>query len=132
MIENNNYSNSYSNFFLTTDGVTLILLLIALGIFLWLAIKSKNVKNFQFQISIFIVIWLLGDLVDVLRNNQIVTFSAVQDIGLRIHLISMIFFTTMLLFRFYHSKKYGRRIIDDLEEEKQWCQRPYRGWITIS
>jgi|SRR5918911_2553227 hypothetical protein len=119
MIENNNYSNSYSNFFMTTDGVTLILLLIALGIFLWLALKSKNVKNFQFQISIFIVIWLLGDLIDVLRNNHIFTFSAVQDIGLRIHLISMIFFTTMLLFRFYHSKKYGRRIIDDLEEEKQ-------------
>jgi hypothetical protein len=104
---------------MTTDGATLILLLVALGIFLWLASKSKNVKNFQFQISIFIVIWLLGDLVDVLRDNQIVTFSAVQDIGLRIHLISMIFFATMLLFRFYHSKKYGRRIIDDLEEEKQ-------------
>jgi hypothetical protein len=119
MIEHNNYSNIYSNFFITTNGVTLLLLLIALGIFLWLALKSKNVKNFQFQTSIFIVIWLLGDLVDVLRNNQIFTFSAVQDIGLRIHLISMIFFTTMLLFRFYHSKKYGRRIIDDLEEEKQ-------------
>jgi hypothetical protein len=119
MIEHNNYSNIYSNFFITTNGVTLLLLLIALGIFLWLALKSKNVKNFQFQTSIFIVIWLLGDLVDVLRNNQIFTFSAVQDIGLRIHLISMIFFTTMLLSRFYHSKKYGRRIIDDLEEEKQ-------------
>jgi hypothetical protein len=87
MIEHNNYSNIYSNFFITTNGVTLLLLLIALGIFLWLALKSKNVKNFQFQTSIFIVIWLLGDLVDVLRNNQIFTFSAVQDIGLRIHLI---------------------------------------------
>jgi hypothetical protein len=119
MIEHNNYSNIYSNFFITTNGVTLLLLLIALGIFLWLAVKSKNVKNFQFQTSIFIVIWLLGDLVDVLRNNQIFTFSAAHDIGLRIHLISMIFFTTMLLFRFYHSKRYGRRIIDDLEEEKQ-------------
>jgi hypothetical protein len=118
MIEENNY-NIYSNFFITTDEVTLILLLISLGIFLWLALKSKNVKNFQFQISIFIVIWLLGDLVDVLHNNLIFTFSALRDIGLRIHLISMIFFTTMLLLRFYHSKKYGRRIIDDLEEEKQ-------------
>ena len=92
MIEENNY-NIYSNFFIATDEVTLILLLIALGIFLWLAIKSKNVKNFQFQISIFIVIWLLGDLVDVLHNNLIFTFSTIPDIGLRIHVISMIFFT---------------------------------------
>jgi hypothetical protein len=112
-------NNIYSTFFLTADELTLILLIIALSIFIWLAFQSKNIKSFQFQTSIFIVIWLLGDLVDILHNNWFFIFSSISDIGLRIHLISMIFFTVMLLFRFYYSQKYGQKIIDYLEEDRE-------------
>jgi len=39
---------------------TIVLLLAALSIFVWLAGRSKDVRSFQFQISIFIIIWVLG------------------------------------------------------------------------
>jgi chromate transport protein ChrA len=38
---------------------TIILLLASLSIFVWLAARSKDIRSFQFQISIFIIIWIL-------------------------------------------------------------------------
>jgi len=51
---------------LLMNSITIMLLLGALGIFIWLAARSKNIRSFQFQMSIFIIIWILGDMVSVL------------------------------------------------------------------
>jgi hypothetical protein len=85
------------------NSITIILLLAALGIFVSLAARSKNIRTFQFQISIFIIIWILGDMITILQNNGIV------------HLVSMVFFSTMLWLRFYYSERSGRKIIEDLD-----------------
>jgi len=39
------------------DSFTIILLLAALSIFVWLATRAKKIRSFQFRISIFIIIW---------------------------------------------------------------------------
>ena len=50
---------------LLMNSITIMLLLGALGIFVWLAAQSKNIRSFQFQMSIFIIIWILGDMVSI-------------------------------------------------------------------
>jgi hypothetical protein len=49
----------------SSDNSTLALLSVAFIIFCLLAAKSKNIKSFQFQISLFIVIWIIGEIADV-------------------------------------------------------------------
>ena len=87
------------------DSFTIILLLAALGIFVWLAAKSKDIRSFQFQISIFIVIWVLGQVAGSLQDNGTILLSPFQgDIVLEIHVVSL-FFSIMVWLRFYFSQR---------------------------
>jgi hypothetical protein len=94
-----------------------LLLLVALGIFVWLAVRSRNIRSFQFQISIFIIIWILGEITGILQDNGIIVLSALHgDVGLEIHVISMVFFSMMLWLRFYYSKRSGKKMIEDVAD----------------
>jgi hypothetical protein len=103
-------------FLLLMSNVTLILLLGALSIFVWLATRSKDIRSFQFQISIFIVIWILGQVVDVLQDSGIIVLPPTLDeIGLEIHVVSLVFLSIMMWVRFYYSERSGKRIVEDLD-----------------
>ena len=92
------------------------MLSVVLGIFVWLATLSRNIRTFQFQISIFIIIWTLGEIASILRDNGMIVPSVIQgDIGLEIHVVSMFFFSIMLWLRFYYSQRSGRKIIEDVD-----------------
>src|SRR6266487_1244747 len=102
-------------FLLFMNNITIILLLIALGIFVWQASRSKSIRSFQFQISIFLVVWILGEMVGNLEGNGIIVFPALQgNLGLEIHLVSMILFDLMLWLRFYYSERSGKKMIEDV------------------
>ena len=102
--------------------LTIILLFIALSIFIWLAVRSRGITTFQFQISIFILIWILGEIIGVLQEYQMVLLSSLfnwlPNISLQIHLSSMIFLSVMLWARFYHSERRQKKLIDDLSDKK--------------
>jgi hypothetical protein len=101
-------------FLLLMSSVTVILLLAALSIFVWLAARSKDIRSFQFQISIFIIIWVLGQVTAILQGSGIIVLSPLQgDIGLEIHVASLVFLSIMLWVRFYYSERSGKRIIED-------------------
>jgi hypothetical protein len=103
-------SGSNSSFLNSMSYVTLILSIIPLAIFIWLAVRSKNIRAFQFQISIFIAIYILGEIIE---NTRIAAFSSLpQDIGSQIHVGSAIFFTIMVWFRFYYAEGTGKRMIE--------------------
>jgi hypothetical protein len=105
-----------STLLLLMDNITTTLLLVALGIFVWLAVLSKNIRTFQFQISIFIIIWILGEIAGILRDSGIISLSALQgDVGLEIHVVSMFFFSMLLWVRFYNSQRSGRRMIEGVD-----------------
>jgi hypothetical protein len=88
------------------DSVTIILLLAALGIFVWLAVRSRDIRSFQFQISVFIIIWVLGGIAGVLQDYGIIVLSPIQgDIALEIHVFSLVFFSIMIWLRFYYSQR---------------------------
>ena len=103
-------------FLLLMSNVTLILLMGALSIFVWLTARSKDIRSFQFQISIFIVIWILGQVVGVLQDSGIIVLPPTLDeIGLEIHVVSLVFLSIMMWVRFYYSERSGKRIVDDLD-----------------
>jgi len=102
------------------NSITTMLLLIALGMFVWLAVRSKNIKTFQFQISIFIIIWISGEISGILQDSGIIVLSPVQgDIGLEIHVVSMVFFSMMLWLRYYYSERSGKKMIEDITDVRR-------------
>jgi D-alanyl-lipoteichoic acid acyltransferase DltB (MBOAT superfamily) len=111
IFENNNAGNSTSADFLhSMSGITFILSLIPLVIFVWLAIRSKSIKAFQFQISIFIAVYILGEIIE---TSRIAIFSTLPpDIGSQIHVGSAIFFTIMVWFRFYYAEKSRKNMVE--------------------
>jgi hypothetical protein len=112
----NNSTDSTSYFLHSMSDITFILSLIPLVIFVWLAIRSKSIKSFQFQISIFIAVYILGELIE---NNRIDIFSTLpSNIGSQIHVGSAIFFTIMMWFRFYYAEKRGKKmIVSDIDND---------------
>ena len=95
---------------------TLILLVVALGIFVWLTARSRNIKSFQFQISMFILIWITGEIVDLLGEEGVVELFSTSEIGMYVHVLAMAMFSAMLWIRFYLSEKSGKKIADTLQE----------------
>jgi hypothetical protein len=103
-------TGSNSSFLNSMSYVTLILSLIPLAIFIWLAVKSKNIRAFQFQISIFIAVYIIGEIIE---NTKIAALSILPpDIGSQIHVGSAIFFTILVWFRFYYADRSGKKMIE--------------------
>jgi Zn-dependent membrane protease YugP len=99
------------------DVLTLILLLIAFSIFALIAVRSKNVRTFQFQMSIFIVVWILGEAANTLQVSGIILLRNLQNFGMQIHAVSMVFFGIMLWLRFYYSERAGKKLVDTIDNE---------------
>jgi len=100
----------------TMDLIGIFLLVTALVIFGWLAIKSRNVRRFEFQISVFILVWILGEVVNVSQKIGLVKFYDLGAAGLQIHLMSMAFISAMLWLRLYFSKKGGKKIVEEVAD----------------
>jgi D-alanyl-lipoteichoic acid acyltransferase DltB (MBOAT superfamily) len=83
--------------------ITSILFLVSLTIFGWSSIKSRSIKNFQFQISVFIGMYGIGELFEI---KQISTLLSLPDgIGSQIHVVATIFLTIVVWMRLYYSEK---------------------------
>jgi hypothetical protein len=104
-------TGSNSSFLNSMSYVTLILSLIPLAIFVWLAVRSKNIRAFQFQISVFIAVYIIGEIIE---NTKIAAFSILPpDIGSQIHVGSAIFFSIMVWFRFFYAEKSGKKMVEN-------------------
>jgi energy-coupling factor transporter transmembrane protein EcfT len=101
-----------SNTIYSIGNITSLLILIPLIIFIWLAIKSKNIKSFQFQLMVFILMYLVGQIIE--NNGDSVFFSVLpKDFGSQIHVIAAAFFTIMILFRFYYANPRKKKMVDN-------------------
>lgn len=89
-----------------------LLLLISLALFSWSAISAKSIRKFQFQMSIFIIIWIVGEIVRFLHEENIFTLFGMHDLGIVLHTIAMVFFSLMLWIRFYYSRRSGKMMIE--------------------
>ena len=105
-------SDNSSDFLHSVGDFTSILSLVPLVIFVWLAIRSKNIKSFQLQISVFIAVYIIGGIIEN-NNGRIAIFSVLPpEIGSQIHVIAAIFFTIMIWFRFYYADLRGKKMIE--------------------
>jgi SNF family Na+-dependent transporter len=96
-------------------NVTSLIILIPLIIFIWLTIRSKDIKRFQFQLMIFILMYFVGQIIE--NNNNDIFFSMLpKDFGSQIHVIAAAFFTIMILFRFYYANPRKKKMIDDYKD----------------
>jgi hypothetical protein len=99
--------------------LTFVLLVFALAIFGLLAFRSRNIRSFQFQISVFLAIWILGELINVLVDNGFFALSSsMQNVGYEIHLLSMIFFAVLLYARYYYSRRRGMTLMDNIQDQE--------------
>ncbi|HYA82135.1 MAG TPA: hypothetical protein VEH06_01610 [Candidatus Bathyarchaeia archaeon] len=69
-----------ATFILVMSSITVILLLAILCAFVLLAARSEDIRGFQFQISIFIMIWVAGQVVDTLQESGIIVLSPSKNI----------------------------------------------------
>jgi hypothetical protein len=117
-MENVNAGNIITSLYTlqTIGDVTLVLSLATLAIFVWLAFRSRNIKSFQFQISIFIAFYLLGEIIESDRIAMSLIFP--PEIGSQIHVGSALFFAIMMWLRFYYAEKRGKEMVEsDMGDE---------------
>ena len=91
---------------------TIFLLVISLVLFSWSALSSKSLRKFQFQMSIFIIIWIVGEIVRLLQEEKILTIFGEGHLGTVLHTVAMLFFSLMLWIRFYYSRRSGKLMIE--------------------
>jgi hypothetical protein len=96
--------------------ITSILFLVSLTFFGWLSIKSKSIKTFQSQISLFIGLYVIGELLEI---KQVSTLLSIPDgLGSQIHLGATIFLTIVVWMRLYYSEKGIKSLADTASDSK--------------
>jgi hypothetical protein len=79
-----------------------VMLVVAFVLFARLAIKSKSLSSLQSQVSVFLMIWIVAELLRALLDiGMIAATPALQLLGFEIHTVAMVAFGGFLLFRFY-------------------------------
>jgi len=102
----------------SADYLTLALLLVSLGIFVLLAFRAGSLKSFQFQTSVFIVVMVMAEIINLEKNQGFIQLPpSLEELGYEIHLGSMVFFCLMLWLRFYYSKKSGTSMVEEILEK---------------
>ena len=100
------------NFMSYAGGLTLVILFTSLAIFGWLAVRYRNIRSFEFQISVFIIVYIVGE---ILEDYKIPSLSTMPYIGSQIHIVSAVFLAIILWLRLYYVRRSGRKMIDKLE-----------------
>ena len=103
-----------SSSLLYSSGLTtLVILFTSLAIFGWLAVRYRNIRSFEFQISIFIIIYIIGEIIE--DYNKMPFFSVFPYIGSQTHLVAAVFLSIILWIRLYSARESGRKVVDKIE-----------------
>jgi apolipoprotein N-acyltransferase len=78
---------------------SLILILVAFALFARLAIKGKSLGSFRFQLSIFMLIWVLSEIPHIFSTLGLIDTASYSDIGLYLHATSMAVFALFVGWR---------------------------------
>jgi hypothetical protein len=95
------------------SGLTLVILFALLCIFGWLSLRYRNIRNFEFQIFVFILIYVIGE---VLEDYKIPSLStSLPYLGSQIHVVAAAFLALILWLRLYCVRSGGRKTVDKIE-----------------
>jgi hypothetical protein len=103
-----------SNLLLSAGVLTTVLFLFSFGIFIMLAVKSRTIRSFQSQISLFAGVYVAGE---ILELNVIQTVTRLPaDLGSQIHVAATIIITVVLWSRLFSSGKIVKKLVEGEEE----------------
>ena len=71
------------------ETLNLVMILVAFAIFTRLGFKGKSLGNFRFQLSIFVLIWVLSEIPHIAGSLGLISTASYQEIGLYLHAASM-------------------------------------------
>jgi hypothetical protein len=71
------------------ETLSLVMILAAFAIFARLAIKGKSLGTFRFQLSIFLLIWVLSEVPHIGETLGLVSTARYSDVGLYLHALPM-------------------------------------------
>lgn len=104
IVSNNNIAQ------LLTGDYSLITLIISLSIFSFLVIRSRSsIKTFQSQMLLFIVLYLVGEIIENINFNKSLPLS---DLGSQIHVAATVFLIVSFWSRYYYSERHDIQMID--------------------
>ena len=89
------------------------MLLVTLAIFGLITARYRNMRRFEFQLSIFILLYIIGEIFEVYKFPDIST--SLPYIGQQFHITAAIFLAVMLWLRLYSIRKNGYKMIDKFE-----------------
>src|SRR2546425_8196983 len=81
------------------ETFNLVLILIAFAIFTRLAFKGKSLGNFRFQLSVFLLIWVMSEIPHIAESLGLIATTSYDDIGLYLHATSMVVFAIFVGWR---------------------------------
>lgn len=85
-----------------------VMLVVTFFLFARLAIKSKSLSSLQSQLSLFLMIWIVAEMLRALIGLGVIAATpALQLLGFEIHTLAMVAFGGFLMFRFYRVARRG-------------------------
>jgi len=72
-----------------SETLSLVLILVAFAIYLRLAFKAKSLGNFRFQLSVFLLIWVISEIPHIGETLGFLPATSYEDTGLLLHAASM-------------------------------------------
>jgi len=109
-------TESATNLLFAAGALTLVILFTSLAIFGWLAVRNRNIRSFESQISLFIIVYIVGE---ILEDYKIPSLSTLPYIGSQIHIVSAVLLAVILWLRLYSVRKSGRNTFDTLESVEE-------------
>ena len=88
-----------------------------LAIFGLITTRYRNIRRFEFQIFIFILLYIIGEIFEVYKFPTIST--SLPYIGPQFHIAAALFLAVMLWLRLYSSRRNEYKMIDKFESVEQ-------------
>ncbi len=108
------------------ETFTLVGVLVAFLIFTRLAVKAKSLGSFRFQLSIFILIWVVAELPHIAGTLGLISIGGYETFGLAFHMLSMTAFALFVGARSYNLLRM-RTIAPPLPSTQQVLPKPQEG-----
>src|SRR5947199_4396772 len=74
------------------ETFNLILILVAFAIFIRLAFKGRSLGNFRFQLSLFLLIWVMSEIPHIAESVGLIAIAGYEDMGPYLYALSMVVF----------------------------------------
>lgn len=103
--------------FLFSSILTIIMLLATIAIFGFLTARYRNIRRFEFQLSIFILLYIIGEIFELYKFPILST--SLPYIGPQFHITAALFLAIMLWLRLYSGRRNEYKMIDKFESVEE-------------